>query len=58
MHMNPSPGCDLKRVFAATPMGLYQPGSGALYPALRRLEYAGSCGRPRDVHRGAGAAHR
>jgi DNA-binding PadR family transcriptional regulator len=35
---SPSSGYDLKRVFAATPMGLYQPSSGALYPALRRLE--------------------
>jgi len=33
----PSSGYDLKRVFA-TPMGVYQPSSGALYPALRRLE--------------------
>src|SRR5215831_3906448 len=34
----PSSGYDLKRIFAATPMGVYQPSSGALYPALRRLE--------------------
>jgi PadR family transcriptional regulator, regulatory protein AphA len=34
----PSSGYDLKRIFAATPMGIYQPSSGALYPALRRLE--------------------
>lgn len=37
----PSSGYDLKRTFAATPMGLYQPSSGALYPALRRLELKG-----------------
>ena len=37
----PSSGYDLKRIFAATPMGLYQPSSGALYPALRRLEQKG-----------------
>ena len=37
----PASGYDLKRVFAATPMGLYQPSSGALYPALRRLELRG-----------------
>jgi DNA-binding PadR family transcriptional regulator len=37
----PSSGYDLKRIFAATPMGLYQPSSGALYPALRRLERNG-----------------
>ena len=36
--MAPSSGYDLKRIFAATPMGVYQPSSGALYPALRRLE--------------------
>jgi DNA-binding PadR family transcriptional regulator len=37
----PSSGYDLKRIFAATPMGVYQPSSGALYPALRRLELRG-----------------
>jgi DNA-binding PadR family transcriptional regulator len=37
----PSSGYDLKRVFAATPMGVYQPSSGTLYPALRRLELIG-----------------
>lgn len=37
----PSSGYDLKRIFAFTPMGLYQPSSGALYPALRRLEVRG-----------------
>ena len=37
----PSSGYDLKRIFAATPMGVYQPSSGALYPALRRLELGG-----------------
>jgi DNA-binding PadR family transcriptional regulator len=37
----PSSGYDLKRIFAATPMGIYQPSSGALYPALRRLEHKG-----------------
>ena len=31
---SPSSGYDLKRVFA-TPMGVYQPSSGTLYPALR-----------------------
>ena len=34
----PSSGYDLKRRFATSPMGVYQPSSGALYPALRRLE--------------------
>jgi PadR family transcriptional regulator, regulatory protein AphA len=37
----PSSGYDLKRIFAGTPMGIYQPSSGALYPALRRLEQKG-----------------
>lgn len=39
--MAPSSGYDLKRIFAVTPMGIYQPSSGALYPALRRLEQKG-----------------
>jgi PadR family transcriptional regulator, regulatory protein AphA len=39
--MAPSSGYDLKRMFAVTPMGVYQPSSGALYPALRRLEQKG-----------------
>jgi DNA-binding PadR family transcriptional regulator len=37
----PSSGYDLKQIFAVTPMGVYQPSSGALYPALRRLEQKG-----------------
>ena len=37
----PSTGYDLKQAFATTPMGIYQPSSGALYPALRRLERRG-----------------
>ena len=37
----PSSGYDLKRIFAATPMAIYQPSSGTLYPALRRLEQKG-----------------
>ncbi|HEX4061476.1 MAG TPA: PadR family transcriptional regulator [Streptosporangiaceae bacterium] len=36
--LSPSSGYDLKRQFTATPMGIYQPSSGTLYPALRRLE--------------------
>jgi DNA-binding PadR family transcriptional regulator len=38
---SPASGYDLKRIFATTPMGVYQPSSGALYPALRRLELRG-----------------
>ena len=37
----PSSGYDLKRIFAVTPMGVYQPSSGTVYPALRRLELIG-----------------
>ena len=37
----PSTGYDLKREFATTPLGVYQPSSGALYPALDRLERRG-----------------
>jgi len=56
---DPSSGYDLKRVFARTPMGVYQPSSGALYPALRRLERmnlikaqadASETSRPRRVY--------
>jgi DNA-binding PadR family transcriptional regulator len=57
----PSSGYDLKRRFATTPMGVYQPSSGALYPALNRLERRGllhsetvrptADGRPRRVYR-------
>jgi DNA-binding PadR family transcriptional regulator len=37
----PSTGYDLKQTFATTPLGVYEPSSGALYPALRRLEQRG-----------------
>jgi DNA-binding PadR family transcriptional regulator len=39
--LSPASGYDLKRTFAVTPMGVYQPSSGSLYPALRRLEAKG-----------------
>jgi DNA-binding PadR family transcriptional regulator len=39
--LSPASGYDLKRMFAVTPMGVYQPSSGSLYPALRRLEAKG-----------------
>jgi len=39
--MSPASGYDLKRIFAGTPMGIYQPSSGSLYPALHRLEAKG-----------------
>jgi len=38
---SPSSGYELKKFFAATPAVVYQPSSGALYPALRRLERRG-----------------
>src|SRR5215469_3825154 len=37
----PSSGYDLKRRFTTTPIGVYQPSSGTLYPALERLEQRG-----------------
>jgi PadR family transcriptional regulator, regulatory protein AphA len=39
--LQPRSGYDLKRHFASTPSSVYQPSSGALYPALRRLERHG-----------------
>jgi Transcriptional regulator PadR-like family len=39
--LSPASGYDLKRIFAYTPMGIYQPSCGSLYPALRRLEAKG-----------------
>jgi PadR family transcriptional regulator AphA len=41
ISLQPSTGYDLKRRFATTSMGVYQPSSGALYPALERLERRG-----------------
>jgi PadR family transcriptional regulator, regulatory protein AphA len=41
IFIQPSTGYDLKRRFATTAMGVYQPSSGALYPALGRLERRG-----------------
>ena len=38
---SPRSGYDLKRFFAATPAMVYEPSSGALYPALKRLERHG-----------------
>jgi DNA-binding PadR family transcriptional regulator len=49
----PSTGYDLKQAFATTPLGVYQPSSGALYPALRRLEQRGLlCAEQADAGRG------
>jgi DNA-binding PadR family transcriptional regulator len=55
--MAPSSGYDLKRIFAATPMGVYQPSSGTLYPALRRLELIGVVQAP-PGRNGTSARHR
>ena len=44
IFIQPSSGYDLKRRFATSPMGVYQPSSGALYPALERLERRGLLG--------------
>jgi PadR family transcriptional regulator AphA len=41
IFIQPSTGYDLKRRFATTPIGVYAPSSGALYPALDRLERRG-----------------
>jgi PadR family transcriptional regulator, regulatory protein AphA len=53
VSLQPSTGYDLKRRFATTPLGVYQPSSGALYPALERLERRGllaSEGLPQAEH--------
>lgn len=41
IHQEPQSGYDLRKVFAATPMGHYSSSPGAIYPALRRLEEQG-----------------
>jgi PadR family transcriptional regulator, regulatory protein AphA len=56
--LGPSSGYDLKRIFALTPMGIYQPSSGALYPALRRLELKGLVRAQALAGRGAESARR
>jgi DNA-binding PadR family transcriptional regulator len=56
--LSPSSGYDLKRMFAATPMGVYQPSSGALYPALRRLETRGLVRAQSQNGTGESARHR
>lgn len=38
---SPSSTYDLKKLFADSPASVYQPSSGALVPALRRLEHRG-----------------
>jgi DNA-binding PadR family transcriptional regulator len=60
IHATPSSGYDLKRAFAASPMGVYQPSSGALYPALRRLarrDLLQTAGEPGGSRSSARARH-
>jgi DNA-binding PadR family transcriptional regulator len=54
----PSSGYDLKQRFASTPIGVYQPSSGALYPALRRLELQGLVRAQRQAEPGRSARQR
>jgi DNA-binding PadR family transcriptional regulator len=55
----PSSGYDLKRVFAVTPMGVYHPSSGTLYPALSRLELRGMVQEQTpSIQNGSSARHR
>jgi DNA-binding PadR family transcriptional regulator len=56
--LSPASGYDLKRVFATTPLGFYQPSSGALYPALRRLETKGLVQAKALEETGESARHR
>lgn len=54
----PSSGYDLKRAFSTTPLGVYQPSSGALYPALGRLECRGLIHSRRASDRSGSARRR
>jgi DNA-binding PadR family transcriptional regulator len=55
----PSSGYDLKRIFAVTPMGVYHPSSGTLYPALGRLELRGGVQEQTpSIQNGPSARHR
>jgi DNA-binding PadR family transcriptional regulator len=56
--LSPASGYDLKRKFATTPMGVYQPSSGSLYPALRRLEAKGLVSALDGPGAGESARHR
>ena len=52
--MGPSSGYGLKRAFSTTPLGVYQPSSGALYPALGRLAGKGLIQRQGPAEPGRG----
>lgn len=41
LHQQPRSGYDLRKVFTATPMGIFSDSPGAIYPALKRLEHRG-----------------
>jgi len=41
LQQQPRSGYDLRKVFAATPMGTFSDSPGAIYPALHRLERRG-----------------
>jgi DNA-binding PadR family transcriptional regulator len=41
ISQRPMTGYDLRKVFAATPMGHFSSSPGAIYPALQRLENSG-----------------
>jgi PadR family transcriptional regulator AphA len=47
---SPESGYGLKRLFSATPAGVYRPSPGALYPALRRLVARGLITVENDVN--------
>jgi DNA-binding PadR family transcriptional regulator len=48
----PRSGYGLKKLFSASPAGVYQPSAGALYPALRRLEARGLLSAEQKVSSG------
>ena len=48
----PRSGYGLKKMFNASPAGIYQPSPGALYPALRRLEDRGLLQAEKQVSSG------
>jgi len=41
VHVEPTTGYDLCKLFESTPMGHFSSSPGAVYPALRRLEKRG-----------------
>jgi DNA-binding PadR family transcriptional regulator len=41
LQQQPRSGYDLRKIFSATPIGMFSDSPGAIYPALRRLEKRG-----------------